>query len=233
MLRPFVDETGAQLFRHFVDVDSLEQLTNSGGTDVGEERVVAFVLGLLPEIEILVFGEKRVILDRPARTIGDRHVLWYRLLLACVDDDIIRVVDDLLEIAQSQIDEIPHWTRKSLEEPDVGDGHGELDVTHALATDAAQGYFDAAAIADHTAITDALVLAAVAFPVLDRAKAPLAEQAILLRLERAVVDRLGLQNLAPRPPGAEAGHLQPLALLGILRAAHLFGRCDADLDVIE
>jgi hypothetical protein len=71
------------------------------------------------------------------------------------------------------------------------------------------------------------------FPVLYGTEDALAEQAVLLRLERPVVDSLGLEHLAPRPPGAEAGHLQPLALLGILRPAHLFGRSDADLDVIE
>ena len=49
------------------------------------------------------------------------------------------------------------------------------------------------------AVADALVLAAVALPVLDRAEDPLAEQAVLLRLERAVVDGLRLGHLAVRP----------------------------------
>ena len=58
---------------------------------------------------------------------------------------------------------------------------------------------DAAAVADHAAVADALVLAAGALPVLDRAEDPLAEQAVLLRLERPVVDRLRLRHLAVRP----------------------------------
>src|SRR5258708_2575281 len=218
MLRAFIDQTRAQLGRNLVDVDSLQQLAASGRADVGEECVVALVLRLLLQREERVFVEQLVRLN---------------FLLARIDDDVIRVVDDFLEITQRQVDEIAHRTGQGLEEPDVRDGYGELDVTHALATDAAQGDFDAAAIADHTTITDALVLAAVAFPVLDWTEDALAEQAVLLRLERAVVDRLGLQTLAPRPPGAEAGHLEPLALLGILRTAHLFGRSDADLDVVE
>ena len=77
------------------------------------------------------------------------------------------------------------------------DGYGEFDVPHALATDLAQGDFDAATIADDAAITDALVLTAMAFPVLDRTKNALAEQAVLLGLERAVVDGLGLRDFAP------------------------------------
>src|SRR3954466_2830845 len=198
MLRAFVDQTRAQLARDLVDVDSLEQLANGGGADVGEERVVAPVLGFLLEVQELVFVQQLVL--------GD-------FLLTGIDDDVVRVVDDLLEITQSEIDEIPHRTRKSLEEPDVRDGYGELDVTHALATDAAQGDFDAAAIADHSTVANSLVFTAVAFPVLDRTEDALAEQAVLLWLERAVVDGLGLEHLTPRPPGAETGHLQPLALL--------------------
>ena len=55
MLRAFVDETRAQLFGDLVDVDALQQLANRGRADIGEERVVALVLGLLAEIEVLVF----------------------------------------------------------------------------------------------------------------------------------------------------------------------------------
>src|ERR1051325_11301155 len=66
-----------------------------------------------------------------------------------------------------------------------------------------------------------------------RAEDALAEQAIPLRLERPVVDRLGLGDFAPRPPRALALELQALALLGILGAADLLGRGDPDLDIIE
>ena len=72
-----------------------------------------------------------------------------------------------------------------------------------------------------------------ALPVLDRPEDALAEEAVLLGLERPVVDGLGLEDLAPRPPVAQAGHLQPLALLGVLRAADLLWRGDPHLDVVE
>src|SRR5207237_2362408 len=138
--------------------------------------VIAFVLRLLLQVEELVLVEKLVVDD---------------ILLARVDDDVIRVVDDLLEITQSEVDQVAHRRGQSLEEPDVRDGYGELDVTHALATDAAQGDFDATAIADHTTVTDALVLSAVAFPILYGTESPLAGESILLGLERAVVAGLG------------------------------------------
>src|SRR4051812_31566163 len=213
MLRAFIDEAGAKLFRNLVDVDPLEKLADSGRADVGEERVVARVLCLLLQIEVLLFRKKHVGFNGLTRTVGHHLVVGNEILLTRIDDDVIRIVDDLLEIAERQVDEIPHRTRKSLEEPDVRDGYGELDVTHALATDAAQGDFDAAAIADHSTVANSLVFTAVAFPVLDRTEDALAEQAVLFGLERAVVDGFGLEHLAPRPPGAEAGHLEPLALL--------------------
>src|SRR5204862_3712645 len=86
-----------------------------------------------------------------------------------------------------------------LEEPDVRDGRGEVDVAHALTAHLGPRVLHAAALADDALVADALVLAAVALPVLGRTEDALAEQAVLLRLQRAVVDRLGLRDLAARP----------------------------------
>src|SRR5205085_2227910 len=59
------------------------------------------------------------------------------------------------------------------------------------------------------------------------------EEPIPLRLERPVVDGLGLGHFAPRPPRALALQLQALALLGVLGAADLLGRGDPDLDIVK
>jgi hypothetical protein len=64
------------------------------------------------------------------------------------------------------------------------------------------GHLDAALLADDALVADALVLAAVALPVLGRTEDALAEEAVALRAERAVVDGLRLQDLA-RGPGAD------------------------------
>src|SRR5450432_368129 len=136
--------------------------------DVGLERVVVFRLRLLAQIQKFILVEQLVRFD---------------FLRARLDDDVVRVIHDLLEITERDVEQIAHGARQRLEEPDVRDGYGELDVPHALATDARQGDFDAATIADHAAITDALVLAAMALPVLYGTKNALAEQAILLGLE--------------------------------------------------
>src|SRR5690606_16062458 len=87
----------------------------------------------------------------------------------------------------------------TLEVPDVGHGGGELDVAHALTTDGALGDLHAAALADDALEADTLVLATGALPVAGGAEDLLAEEAVLLRLQRAVVDRLGLLDLTVRP----------------------------------
>jgi hypothetical protein len=76
---------------------------------------------------------------------------------------------------------------------------GQLDVAHALTAHLGQGHLDAALLAHHAAMLEALVLAAQALVIGGRAKDLGAEQAITFRLERAVVDGLGLLHLAVRP----------------------------------
>src|ERR1700704_5599368 len=92
---------------------------------------------------------------------------------------------------------------------------GPHDVAHVLAADLGAGDLDAAALADDALVAHALVLAAVALPVLGRTEDALAEEPVLLGLERAVVDRLRLGHF-PRAP-----------------AADLLGGSEADLDGVE
>src|SRR5439155_419991 len=152
---------------------------------------------------------------------------------ARLDHDVIRVVDHPLEIPQRHIEQVAHGRRQRLEEPDVRHRHRELDVPHALAAHLGERDLHPAAVADDAAVADALVLAAVALPVLDRAEDALAEEPIPFRLEGAVVDGLGLGDLAPRPPRALALQLQPLAFLGVLGTPDLLGRGDPDLDIVK
>ena len=81
----------------------------------------------------------------------------------------------------------------------MGDGSGELDVTHALTSDLGTGDFYAAAVADLTLEFDSFVLAAVTLPVLGRSEDLLAEKTFSLGLEGAVVDGFGLGYLAVGP----------------------------------
>src|SRR5207253_3779850 len=104
---------------------------------------------------------------------------------------------------------------QALQEPDVRDRARELDVPHALATDLGERDLDAALLADHPAVLQALVLAAQAFVVLDRPEDLGAEETISLRLEGAIVDRFGFLHFAVGP------------------RADLFRRGDPDLDRVE
>src|SRR4051812_4107260 len=80
-------------------------------------------------------------------------------------------------------------------------------MAHALAPHLRERDFDAALLADDAAVLHALVLAAQALVVLDRPEDAGAEQPVALGLERTVVDRLRLLDLAkrPRPDALRAG----------------------------
>src|SRR5262249_2898268 len=79
------------------------------------------------------------------------------------------------------------------------DRGGQFDVAHALTADAAVRHLDAAAVADHSLVLHPAVLPTGAFPVFFGAENSFAEQAVPLGAVRAVIDRLGLLDLAERP----------------------------------
>src|SRR5690606_41142295 len=91
----------------------------------------------------------------------------------------------------------------------------KFDMAHALAAHARERDLDPALLADDALVLHALVLAAQALVVLDRTEDARAEQAVTFRLERAVIDRFRLLDLAERP------------------GMNLFGTRDRNLDVIE
>src|SRR5262249_22521088 len=113
--------------------------------------------------------------------------------------DVAREVEHLLQVARRQIKQQADTARRALEVPDVADRRRQLDMAHALAPDLRASTLHAAFVADNALEAHALVLAAVALPVLCRTEDALAEQAILLRLERTVVDGLRLRHLAIAP----------------------------------
>src|SRR5690606_3450991 len=91
----------------------------------------------------------------------------------------------------------------------------QVDVAETLAAHLALNDLDTALLADDPAVLHALVLAAVALVVLHGSEDLRAEEAVPLRLEGSVVDRLGLLDLTVRP------------------LADLFRRCERDADRAE
>ena len=114
-------------------------------------------------------------------------------------DHVSREVDDLFQVLRSKVEEVAQTRRNTLEVPDVSYWSRKFDVTHALTTNLGAGDFNTATLTDDALEAHSLVLTAVALPVASRSEDLLAEQAILLRLEGAVVDGLRLLNLAMRP----------------------------------
>src|SRR5262249_30929257 len=118
---------------------------------------------------------------------------------ARINHHVILVVDDSFEVARRHVEHQSDARRHAFEKPNVAHRYGQFDMAHPLATYASERYFNAASIANDTAMFDAFILAAGAFPVLHWAENAFAEQAALFRLERAVVDGLRVFNLPFRP----------------------------------
>src|SRR5208282_3184172 len=152
--------------------------------------------------------------------------------LARIDHDEGLEVENVLEVAHGDVEQVADAAGQTLEEPDVRAGRRELDMAEALAADFAQGDFDAALVANHAAMLHALVFAAQAFPVRDRTENLGAEQAIALGLEGAVIDRLRLGDFTVRPGAdffrtrqADANGIKIRDLTGaIIRARTIQGR---------
>src|SRR5580765_1209251 len=161
------------------------------GRDVGLELLGAGVdVGVATVLELLLLD-----LDLGL----ERGQVGVPLVLVDARDHVCREVDDLLQVLRGQVEQVAEARRNALEVPDVGDRGSELDVAHPLTTDGRTGHRDAAALTDDALEADSLVLATGALPVPGRTEDLLAEQTVLLRLEGAVVDRLGLLDLAVAP----------------------------------
>ena len=181
--------------------------------------------GLLELLEAAIDGEFHLLHDRVAlfEVLGFevREVLVAALFVDPAHE-MGGEVDDLLEHLGLELflrldagEEVGEPRPGAAEVPDVHGRGGQLDVAHAVATDLRAGDLDATALADDALEPDALVLAAVALPVTCRPEDLLAEQAVLLGAQRAVVDRLGLLHLTVRP------------------GADLIRRGQADLQLVE
>ena len=118
---------------------------------------------------------------------------------AWVADHVGFKVEHPLDVAQRHVKHHAKARRKRLQEPDVRGRRSQFDMAHAVAPNLGQRHFDAAFLADHATMLEALVLAAQALVVLDRTKNLGAEQAIAFRLEGTIVDGFGLLDFAKGP----------------------------------
>ena len=116
-----------------------------------------------------------------------------------VGDDVLREVQHPIEIAARNVQQHAQVGWHAAGIPHMRHRRGQFDVAHALAADGGAGDFHAALVANDAAIAHILVLAAIALPVFRRPEDRLAKQAVFLRPQPAIVDRLRLRHFAIRP----------------------------------
>ncbi len=171
----------AQVRRDLFQIERLEHLADRFGADHGGEAVGA---ELILRLDVLVLGQELTVLER-----GQTRL----------EHDVVFEIEDALEVLERHVEQKPDARGQRLQEPDVRDRRGQLDMAHALAPHPRQRHFDRALLADDALVLHALVLAAQALVVLDRPEDARAEQAVALGLEGAVVDGLRLFDLAVGP----------------------------------
>ena len=123
----------------------------------------------------------------------------FRLLqfgVAGVEDDIRREIEDAFQCARRHIQQQTHSAGNAFEIPNVTDGSRQFDVPHAFATDFGASDFDAATVADCPLVTDALVFAAMTFPIARGAEDSFANETVAFGLEGTIIYRLGLFDFA-------------------------------------
>ncbi len=178
--RTRVLEFGAQHFDLFVDVDCAQQFTHAFRAHLGTEFVAVF----FNLVVVILFRHD---LPRFQR----RHARF--------DHHVRFEIQHAFDVAQRHVEHHAQTRRQRLQEPDVRNRRGQFNVAHPFATHLGERHFDAALFADHATVLQALVLAAQALVVLDRAKNLGAEQTIAFRLEGPVVDGFRLLHFAEGP----------------------------------
>ncbi len=171
---------GAHFERELLDAHPPQELLDRLGAHLGDELVAV----LLAQLPVALFREELLLLEGG---------------VGGIDDDVRLEVQDALQVAERDVEQVADAARQSLEKPDVAHRGRELDMPHALASHLALGHFDTALVADHPPVLHPLELAAQTLPVGDGAEYLGAEQTVALGLEGAVVDRLGLRHFAVRP----------------------------------
>ena len=121
------------------------------------------------------------------------------LVVVNISDEVRSEVDDLFKLLRRHVKQVSETARHTLEEPNMGHRRSELYMAHALATDLCSCYLNATPLAYNSLEAYAFVLSAVTLPVPRGTKDSLIEEAVLLRLERPVVDCFRLFHLTVRP----------------------------------
>ena len=183
-----------QIVAQLIQIHLLEQLLDGFGAHAGFKAVAAVTLH---HFRVLVFGEKLALFQAAVLGIGD---------------NVLGKVQHFFQTPGRQVQDLAHPGRNALEVPDMGHRGRQFDVAHPFPANLGPGDFHAALITNLAFVALALILSAVALPVLGRSEDALAEQAAFLRFQSPVVDGFRLGDLAVGP------------------FPNLFRRCQTDFD---
>ena len=193
------------------------------GPQVGLGATLGLHLGQLGLEVLLAAVQFAVTLLLDGSALVNQFLFQFREILVPAvlidaDHQVGGEVDDLLQLLGLEVlaglvsrQQVGQPRTGTPEVPDVDCWCGQFNVAHAFPADFRARDLHPAAFANNSLEPDSLVLPAVALPVLGGTKDLLAEQPVLLGLERAVVDGLGLLNLAVRPHanGVRSGQADP------------------------
>ena len=170
--------------RHLLEGEVFQKLLQGFSTDADHRFVLdlgIFRVDLIFDLEPLVLCEQLFVFQILV-------VTWIKYHIAVE-------INDLLNIPQRHIQKDRHVAGDALQIPDMGYGCRQLDEAHAMATHPAFCDLHTTALADDAAVANALVLTAMALPVLGGAEDLFAKQPVHLGLEGAVVDGLRFGDL--------------------------------------
>ena len=189
LLRACAGHGFLQFGNEFRKIDAGQQLLHGFSAHAEDESILAILLLCFAEFD---FGQQLPLDER--RLLG-------------VDHQIIFIVNNALQLAGGHVQGQAKSAWHAFVKPNVGHGHGQFDVAHALAADPAERDFHAATVTDDALVLDAFVFSAGTFPVPGGTKNALAEQTTFFGLERAVVDRFRILDFAfgPRPDDLGVG----------------------------
>ena len=135
-----------------MNVDAFQHLEHRLAAHAGLEAVIAV---LVDELRVALLAQELALLQ--TRLLG-------------VDDDVGLAVEDALEVLERDVEDVADAGRQALQKPDMSDRRRQVDVTEPLAAYLRLDDLHAALLADDPTVLHALVLAADALVVLDRAK---------------------------------------------------------------
>src|SRR5690348_16764549 len=171
----------AQVLAQPLKIDLLQQDADRFGADHGGEAVLAI---FFLRLKIFFFGQE---------------LTWLQWRETGFENDVVLEIEHPLQILQRHVEHQTDTGRKRFQEPDMGDGRGELDMPHTVAPDLLDGDLDATFLADDALVLHPFVFAAKAFVVLYGAEDPGTEQSIPFWFEGPVIDGFRFLDLAMRP----------------------------------